>query len=173
MEVQTIEVASVLPAGEAPEKVQVQPEVGVVVQPITTPWPLVLALLVAALLIAPLTWWWRRRGPAMLPPRPSAEPGVAALAEWGEAGEGRAVAAVAAQALRGTIVRQLPGAGPGLVTARLIRVFEEQRPKWPTADLSRVLRALDAAQFAADPSVDVMALVAEAQALQRQLEAAP
>ncbi len=171
-ESRTLEVASVLPVDQAPERVAVQPEVGIVAEPITTPWPLVATLLAAGLLFAPLAWWWRRRGPAMPARGASVEAAVVPLAEWGEAGEARAVAAVAAHALRATILTRLPGAGPGLVTARLLRVLEEQRPKWPTADLGRILTGLDAAQFAAHPTVDVLALVAEAAALQRQVEEA-
>lgn len=171
-ESQTVVVESVLPANQPPEKVTVQPEVGTVVEPITTPWPLVTLLLAALLLLAPVVWWWRRRGPPLPPMRAGTEPAPAPVAEWGEAGEVRAVAAVAAHSLRGVLVHRLPGAGPGLVTARLIRVLEEQRPKWPTADLARVLLGLDAAQFADTAGVDVLALAAEAEALARRVESA-
>jgi hypothetical protein len=92
------------------------------------------------------------------------------VGEWSEAGETRAVAAVAAHSLRAVLVARLPGVGPGLVTARLIRIVEEQRPQWPAADIAAVLRGLDAAQFAETASDGVAELASRAGALCRQLE---
>jgi hypothetical protein len=172
-EPRVIEVASILPAGQSPDKLAVQPEVGVVAERITSPWPPLLALLGAALLFAPVAWWWRRRGPAMVPARPVREVVPLPLEEWTEAGEERAVATVAAHALRGTITGLLPGASSGLVTSRLMRIIEEQRPKWPTAELGQMLQELDAVQYADSGSAQVVALAARAEALRRQLEAVP
>ena len=169
-ESRTIQVATVLPVGEPPEKVAVQPEAGIVAERISTPWPVVGAFGVAALLLAPLVWWWRRRGPPMPIMRPGTDEPALPLAEWTEAGEPRAVAAIAAHALRATIIARLPGSGPGLVTARLMRVLEEQRPQWPAAEIGTVLRGLDAAQFGEAPSDGVVELAARAAELRRQLE---
>lgn len=171
-ETRTIQVASVLPAGQAPDKLRVQPEAGVVVERIHSPWVVVIAVLAGCLLLAPFAWWWRRRGPAVPHPAPSAAETAAPLTEWTEAGEPRAVAAVAAHGLRSAIVARLPGAGPGLVTARLLRVVEEQRPQWPAAEIARVLRGLDAAQFAESSTVGVAELATRAGELRRQLEGA-
>ncbi len=171
-ETRVIQVASVLPAGEAPEKLAVQPQAGIVAERITSPWPPLAALLAAALLYAPIVWLWRRRGPATSAARPASEPAAIPLVEWTEAGEARAVAAVAARSLRGAITGLLPGAGPGLVTTRLVRILEEQRPKWPAAEISRVLHGLDAAQFAASAPDEVASLATRAGELRRQLEGA-
>jgi hypothetical protein len=172
-ESRTIEVASVLPAGQAPDKLPVQPEAGIVAERIRTPAAVVGAVLAGCLLLAPLVWWWRRRGP-VVPPVPAVPAVLAEVAvpvgEWSEAGETRAVAAVAAHSLRAVLVARLPGVGPGLVTARLIRIVEEQRPQWPAADIAAVLRGLDAAQFAETASDGVAELASRAGALCRQLE---
>lgn len=169
-ETRTIQVASVLPAGQEPDKLPVQPEAGVVVEAIHTPLAVVIAVLTACVLLAPLVWWWLRRGPTAPAPNGAHGESVVPLAEWGEAGEPRAVAAVAAHGLRSAIVARLPGAGPGLVTARLLRVIEEQRPKWPAAEIAVVLRGLDAAQFAESSPAGVGELATRAVELCRQLE---
>jgi hypothetical protein len=171
-ESRTIQVATVLPVGQPPEKLSVQPEAGVVAERIHTPWPVLTSLLAAAVLLAPLVWWWRRRGPPMPVARPAPERSEVPLTEWTEAGEPRAVAAVAAHTLRAAIIARLPGSGPGLVTTRLMRVLEEQRPQWPAAEIGRVLRGLDAAQFGAAPADGVVDLATRAGELGRQLESA-
>jgi hypothetical protein len=169
-ETRTIQVASVLPAGQAPEKLQVQPEAGVVAERVHAPGVVVLAVLAGCALLAPLVWWWRRRGPVAPRQLIAVADLTVPLAEWSEAGEPRAVAAVAAHGLRSAIVARLPGSGPGLVTARLLRVVEEQRPQWPAAEIATVLRALDAAQFAERPAEGVAELAVRAGVLSRQLE---
>ncbi len=171
-EQRTIVVASVLPADQSPDKLKVQPEAGVISERVRSPLPVLAALLLAGLLLAPLVWWWRRRGPAVSIPRPAPTEAEAPLAEWTEAGEPRAVAAVAAHELRSAIVARLPGAGPGMVTARLLRVVEEQRPQWPGSEIATVLRGLDAAQFAESSTDGVADLATRAGELRRQLEGA-
>jgi len=169
-ETRTIQIASVLPPGTAPDKLPVQPGAGIVAERIHSPWAVVIAVLAGCLLLAPLVWWWRRRGPVVPVTGPSVAEAEIPLTEWTEAGELRAVAAVAAHGLRSAIVARLPGAGPGLVTARLLRVVEEQRPQWPAAEIASVLRGLDAAQFAENSSEGVADLATRAGQLRRRLE---
>jgi hypothetical protein len=165
----TVVVASVLPDSIPPEEIPVQPEAGLVPQRITSPLTLLLALLLAAILYLPVVWWWRRRGPPVPPLRPVLVPPGIDLAEWAEAGEHRAVAAVAARTLRSTMLGQLPGVPQGLVTSRLIRVITEQRPAWPVDEIATVLRSLDGVQYAEAPAADVVRLAERAGNLARQL----
>jgi hypothetical protein len=104
--------------------------------------------------------------------RPSAGRAIPPVAEWLEAGEPRAVAAAAARILRAAITSRLPGSSPGLVTSRLVRVISEQRPAWPADELASVLRALEAAKFAATPADKVVELVERATELRRRIEEA-
>jgi len=172
-EARTLVVASVLPDSIPPERVPVQPEAGIVVERITSPYPVLVALLAVILIFAPLAAWWLRRGPPMPAFKTPTDRLVPPLAEWGEAGEPRAVAAVAARSLRAVILGQLPGVPQGLVASRLIRVVEEQRPQWPSDELGTVLRALEAAQYSAATPGEVLALAERAGALKKQLEPGP
>lgn len=169
-EPRTVEVGSVLPDGAIPARTPPQPEAGIVAERITTPLPLVALLLLATALFLPGAWWWLRKGPPMALVRGAHAATSVPLEEWSEAGEHRAVAAVAARALRQTITGLLPGTTPGLVTTRLVRVLTEQRPQWPAEEIATVLRALEAAEFAEQPGADVAALAARAGELRRTLE---
>lgn len=171
-EPRTIVVASVLPAGQPPERLRVQPEAGIVDERVRTPWPVLAALLLAGALFAPAAWWWRRRASPGVLTRPAAAPASIPLAEWAEAGESRAVAAAAARGLRAAIGAQVRGMAPGLVTARLIRVVAEQRPAWPVEDITQVLQALEAAQYAPTRPREVTRLAERANDLRRRLEGA-
>ena len=166
------EVASVLPGGARVDSLPVQPEAGIVEQRITSPWPPLAALGVAAVLFAPVAWWWRRRGPVMPAARPAPDPVALPLAEWGEDGEHRAVAAVAALELRRALLRQLPGIPAGVVTSRLVRIVAEQRPGWPIEEIATVLRALEAAEYAEAPGAAVVELAGRAARLVAQVEGA-
>ena len=56
-------VASVLPPDAVPDRLPLQPEAGIVRERITSPLPLLVALLAdRGWLFALLAWWWRRRG---------------------------------------------------------------------------------------------------------------
>ncbi len=169
---QSIQVASVLPPGQAPEQLQIQPLAGLVSERVTSPFPLLAALVIAGVLFAPLWWWWRRRGPAVVIGRPAPAKTPLPLAEWAEAGEGRAVAAAAARALRATIQGLLPGSPPGVVTSRLIRIVQEQRTSWPTDEIAMVLKSLDAAQYSEATVTEVVTLAERAGAVRRRLEGA-
>lgn len=169
-ESQTLVVRSVLPDTVPIDRIAPQPETGIVLERITSPWPVLVALLAATILFLPISWWWRRRGPRAVNQTTTAHAPVWPLSEWSEAGEGRAIAAVASRSLRTTLVKLLPGTPPGLVTSRLIRIIQEQRPNWPVAELARVLTALEAAQFAATPPSAVLALSSEAEELRLAVE---
>ncbi len=172
LEVRSLEVASVLPAGQAPEAVPVQPEAGLVDQRVTSPWLLIGLLLAAGLLFAPCAWWWRRRGPSMAITRPGGENAVPPVAEWLEAGEHRAVAAATARGLRSAIIARLPGTAPGLVSSRLVRVVREQRSSWPADEVGATLRALESAKFAETPTEEIVDLVERAHQLRQRIEGA-
>ncbi len=169
-ETQTIMIASVLPDSTPADRIPPQPEAGILMQRVTSPWPVLIALLVAAVLFLPFAWWWRRRGPAVTAVVAPIPVPVWPLSEWSEAGEGRAVATVAARTLRTTLVRMLPGTPPGLVTSRLIRIMVEQRPNWPVEDIGKVLRELEAAQFSAASPGQILALASEAEELRLAIE---
>ncbi len=169
----TLVVASVLPDSVPAEKLPVQPEAGIVVERVTTPYPVLAAILIASLLFAPLAWWWIRPGPPMPAFAPAGGTTAPPLGEWSEAGERRAVAAVAARDLRTAMLSHLPGMPQGLVASRLMRVVAEQRPAWPVAELDRVLGALESVQYAAAPGEDVLVLAERAAGLCRQIEATP
>jgi len=169
-ETQTVEVASVLPAGARVESLPVQPQVGLLEQRITSPWPVLASLLVAGLLFAPFAWWWRRRGPPMPPPGAAAPVAALPLSAWGEDGEHRAVAGAAAVELRQALLRQLPGVPPGIVTSRLVAIMSEQRKGWPVDEVATLLRALEAAEFAEAPGAEVVTLAERARALAGRLE---
>ncbi len=171
-ESRTIDVASVLPPGASADSVAVQPETGILEQRVTTPLPLVVALLLATGLFVPLRWWWRRRGLPGGTPRLSVAGVVPPLTEWSEDGEHRAVAAVAAIELRRVVVGQLPGVPAGVITSRLIRIVGEQKPDWPAEEIATLLRALDSAQFAEAPGAEVVDLAQRATRLAARLEPA-
>jgi hypothetical protein len=172
-ETRTVVVASVLPDSLPPERLPVQPEAGIVLERVTTPYPVLVALLVGILLFSPLAWWWLRPGPPMPAFKPPSERLTPPLADWGEAGETRAVAAVAARALRSEILSHLPGIPQGLVASRLVRVVAEQRPAWPVDEIGTVLRALEAAQYAPAAPGEILGLADRASDLRRKLENVP
>jgi hypothetical protein len=61
---------------------------------------------------------------------------------------------------------------PGLVTSRLIRLVQEQRPAWPAEEIATVLRALESAEYADRPVAEVISLADRAAVLRRRLEGA-
>jgi hypothetical protein len=159
---QELRIASVLPAATPTESLAPQPRADFVPRTSVTAIPLLILLLVSALLLAPLHWWWRRRGT----PRP--RPALTLLSEvgppldrWSDAGESRAVAAVAARRLRSIIAARMPAAHTGLDTEDLLRAVS-RRADWPLAELRDLLRALDEARFGPAAIPDAVALVRRA-----------
>jgi len=168
----SLSVASVLPRVQGDSAaIPVQPAVTTVRRPDRSPRPVLLFLLGATALLAPLHWWWRRGGVA--PGRERArEVPRPPLARWAEAGEGRAALAVAATELRAVIARGVPDATPALETEECIAVVRPQRPRWPIDELADVLRALDAARFRPGTLTDAATLLAGTERMTRRLEAA-
>jgi hypothetical protein len=87
------------------------------------------------------------------------------VARWIAAGEGRAVAAIAADRLRNRIAQLAPEADRALSTEECIARLEEKRSDWPLRDLSEVLRELERARFAPAAPSDATALVERVQLL--------
>jgi hypothetical protein len=170
-EVVTLHIASVLPRVATDTSLRPQPRADFVPRPATTPVPLILLLIVAIALLAPIHWWWRRRGrPAGK--RAAAEMGGPVkppLERWADAGESRAVAAAATSRLRAALAARLPGALPSLDTEAVLAHVAEQRPDWPSAELGDVLRALDEARFGNGALPDAMGLARWAAELEPRL----
>ena len=170
-EVVTLHVASVLPSAATDTSLRPQPRADFVPRPATTPFPLLLFLILAIALLAPIHWWWRRRGhPAGK--RTAAEAGGSAkppLERWADAGESRAVAAAATSRLRNAMAARLPGALPSLDTEAVLAYVADQRPDWPAAELGKVLRALDEARFGNGTLPDAMGLARWAADLEPRL----
>ena len=112
----------------------------------------------------------RRRVPAdASPPEPAASPGSPPARRWVSAGEGRAVAAIAAERVRARVARLVPEADRALDTEQCIAVLEARRPDWPLRDLSELLRGLDRARFAPAVPSEALHLVEQVDALLRDL----
>ena len=167
----TLDVASVLPRSAADTTLRPQPRADFVSRPSTTPLPLILFLLLALALLAPVWWWWRRRGK---PLRRIGASGTAAvvnppLERWADAGETRAVAAAASVRLRLALAAGAPGALTALDTEGVIVHLAAQRPEWPVAELGDVLRRLDEARFGTGTLPDAVALARHAAELEARL----
>jgi hypothetical protein len=88
---------------------------------------------------------------------------------WIAAGEGRAVAAVAAERLRDHLARSVPEAGRALSTDECIAVLEERRRDWPLRELGETLRGLERARFAPAVPGEVALLVDQVESLVESL----
>ncbi|HEY8257902.1 MAG TPA: hypothetical protein VIG08_09615 [Gemmatimonadales bacterium] len=154
----TIRVSSVLPRVPSDSVLAPQPRADYVPRGAHSILPVVLALALAILLLAPLHWWWRRRGPASGPPPAGPTMRPVPLDRWADAGESRAVAASVTSGLRATIARYAPSAHRGLDTETLLTQLALERPDWPLADVGALLRALDEARFGAGAETDVIPL---------------
>jgi hypothetical protein len=167
----TLRVGSVLPRAAIDTSLRPQPRADFVSRPATTPLPLILLLIVAIALLAPIHWWWRRRGQPARKPAPADMGGPAKppLERWADAGESRAVAAAATSRLRAALAARLPGALPSLDTEAVLAHVAEQRPDWPMAELGDVLRALDEARFSNGALPDALGLARGAAELEPRL----
>lgn len=162
----SVTVASVLPADVKADEAPVQAEAGLIRETVTTPVPVLVILGAAFILFLPFAWWWRRRRPPAAGTPSAAGASVPIPVQvWTEEGEPRAVAAAAAQVLREALGSALPGAQPGLVTARLLSQAEARRPPLPMDDLTEVLTALDAVAFGPADAAEIESLAMRATAL--------
>jgi hypothetical protein len=164
----TLAVNSVLPTGVPDSSIQIQPGVGVVSRGESSPWPLGVALMLATVLVVLLRWWWGRPGRTAKALTPPVSPAVAPLESWHLAGEDRAVVAYAAAGLRDEIARGCVAAPAAMPARRLLAVLAHERPKWPLADLERLLAELDAARFSSGGS-DAVGLARRADELRGRL----
>jgi len=163
----TFTVRSVLPDRPA-STLRPQPPAGLVTRRTVSLLPLAVLLLLAGTFLLPAVWWWRRRGHAMpLPPAPPV-PSIP-VERWADAGEARAVLALAAAHVRAAIAAAEPEAHQGLDAETCLAVLRERRPSWPLPDLTRLLDELDAARFAPRSPDDALRLHREADALTRRL----
>jgi hypothetical protein len=165
----TLRIASVLPKVPADSVLAPQPRADYVPRGAQSLLPLLLALALSALVLAPLHWWWRRRGPVAPPVRDTPQASPAPLERWANAGETRAVAASVTTGLRTAIARHTPSAHRGLDTESLLTQLAANRPEWPLADLRSLLRALDEARFGSDPAADPLGLGRTAAELEGRL----
>ncbi len=165
----TFHVASVIPDSvKAPAP---QPSLGPLRLDRSSALPVIAAVFLAggALLLLIL---WRRRGPRSVAAGQGL-PVAAAVPDsrWLAAGEPKAVAARAAQALRRALALAVPDAHEALSTAECLAAVERARPDAPLRDLRELLLALDQVAFATAHGVEVAPLAARARALARDLGA--
>lgn len=162
-------VASVIP--DSVRNPLPQPALGPLRLDRASPIPIIAAVLLAGGLLLLLVFW-RRRGPRVVTLLP--DPGMAvdaAVADtrWLAAGEPKAVAARAAQALRRAVAHAIPEAHEALSTEECLATIAQVRPNAPLRDLRDLLHALDQVAFATAHGIDVAPLAARARALAREL----
>ncbi len=165
-----VEVASVLPAGRDPARLPVQPPARILPRSVTSPLPVLILVPLAAILFGGLVWFRGRRGPPV-PPVAGAAPVLAPVevASWIEAGELRAVAALAAREIRQVLARLVPAAQPGLDSRRLGVVLAEHRPTWPVAAITATLLELERTAYGDAEPEDALELFERARDLTESL----
>ena len=147
----TIVVRSVLPSVPSDSSLKPQPVAPVVPTTERSLIPLVLALGLAALVLAPLHWWWQRRGPTLPVEIPSAPPAEPPVSRWVEAGERRVVLDAAAERLR--------------------RAMTSRQSDAALAEAETALGSIENARFAEEPDADAAELYRRATDLERRLQA--
>jgi hypothetical protein len=162
-------VASVLPAGHDPARLPVQPAARIVPRFVTSPLPVLALLALAGGLFAVLVWLWRRRGPPLRPVTVAPDPPPPEIGSWIEAGEFRAVAALATREIRRVMARLVPAAQPGLDTYRLGVVLAEHRPAWPVAAITATLWELEQTAYGDVEPEDALELFERARDLTESL----
>jgi hypothetical protein len=170
----TLTAASVLPAGPH-DTLRPQPVTPTLALSEHSLQPLLLLLILALVLLAPVHLLWRRRGrPVPVAPIGPAEPPEPETARWAGAGEPRAVIGVAVERLRSAIAARVPEAGMTVDTEACLTVLAERRPSWPLTELGELLRALDEARFTYGADLDAIGMYRRAGELeQRMMEPQP
>lgn len=165
----TLDVASVLPTDRDRAEIPVQPAARIVPRYVTSVLPLLVTLLLASGLFGLVAWLWLRRGPPLPPVTPPVVATPVDVGSWIEAGELRAVAALAAGEIRSLVARLVPGARPGLDTDRLGLVLAEHRPAWPVAAITATLGELERTAFGDVEPEDALELFERARDLTESL----
>ena len=135
----------------------------------SSPWPVALAILGGACLLATMVALRRKRPRNIMLPDQLQVSLEANEAAWLAAGEPRAVAARAAAALRGAIAAAVPEAHVGLSPLDCVAVLGRERPGAPLAELETILSALEEASFGAANGEDLAILSRQAETLARAL----
>jgi hypothetical protein len=164
----TLRVASVLPAAPPDSVIPVQPQAGLVRMREVSARPMLILWGIVALILLPVVLLRRRRGhPRTVEPKhgPLAPP----VERWADAGESRAVTALAAMRLREALAAGVPGLPPGLEPAAFLAAAAAARPEWPFSRIDDLLHRLDDARFALAGATAASELYAEAEALAREL----
>jgi hypothetical protein len=170
----TLTIKSVLPIERPDTGLRPQPRAEFVARGARSPWPPAVAIVLAAILLAPLHWWWRRRGAPRAPRRAEAAgPATPPFERWADAGESRAIAAAATGRLRAVLARRADGAHAALDTEAVLARVVETRPLWPHAELGDLLRSLDEARFGQRTFPDAMGLARWAAELEPRLQGEP
>ena len=171
-EPRSVTVASVLPPAPVDSVLALQPQAGLIVRPVTSPWPVVAFFFSALLIVYGMSRWWFKRGPAMPKALRPARHALPPVEQWLASGEARAVAATAFRALRGSLAAALPEATPALDVESCLAVVGAKQPEWPVAELGDLLHRLDRARFADRTDEDVAELCHLAESLSDRLAGA-
>lgn len=162
-----VDIVSLLPdTGEAPPRWSRAP----LARPVRRIEPLV--FLVGGVLLSLGAWAVARRRTR---PRPAAPPEARTatelpVARWLSAGEGRAVASLAAERLRVRIEAAVPAAAGALGDGARAELVAAERPEWPIRELEDVLLALERARFAPLVRDDAIVLADRVEVLLQEID---
>ena len=92
------------------------------------------------------------------------------MTRWLSAGEGRAVASLAAERLRARIETAVPAAAGALGDGARAELVAAERPEWPIQELEDVLLALERARFAPLVPDDAIVLADRVEVLLHEID---
>ncbi len=129
-------------------------------------------ILPVVVLLAATIWGVLRRRRRPRPTWDSGGSDVVAppVARWIQAGEPRAVAALAMAHIREKLQVLAPETNLAMSNGEVLVVLNEKYPDWPIGDLSNALLSLERANFAPAVAADVMAVVESAEEALRAIE---